>query len=96
MRCTRLAQKAAASVEKLRGKTAVVDLNCAVLGLPKSSPLPPDGAEHVAGAVVALRKPNGLRQDYLLVACVSGDQWLCHKGSGEDGKLDEDGPFKAS
>ena len=66
--CTCLIQKAAEPVEKLRGKTAVVDLDCAVMGLPKPAPLPPDGAEHVAGAVIPLRKPNGLRQDYLLVA----------------------------
>ena len=74
VRCTRLAQTAAESVEKLRGKTAVVDLYCASLGLPKPSPLPQVGAEHVAGAAVALRKPNGARHDYLLAAHAGGDQ----------------------
>ena len=59
MRCTRLAQKAAASVEKLRGKTAVVDLDCAVLGLPKPAAVPPDGGEHVAG----LQLGDGVRDD---------------------------------
>ena len=34
VRCTHLPQKAALSVEKLRGKTAVVDPDCALLGLP--------------------------------------------------------------
>ena len=37
---------------------------------------------------------EGIRMSYILCAYVTGSTWLCHRGSFEDGEINEADPFR--
>jgi len=79
-------EAAKAAREELGGEIA-----CKFLGVAKRAELPEPG-EHQPGATVLL-PGGGSRMAHLLCAHIDGDTWLCHRGSFEDGKLNETDPL---
>ena len=67
------------------------DIACKLLGVARRTTLP-EPAEQKPGATVLLAG-GGPRMAHLLCAHIDGDTWLCHRGSFEDGKLDETDPL---
>ena len=67
------------------------DIDCKVLGVCKKASLPEPG-EQQPGATVLL-SGDGPRMAHLLCAHIDGDTWLCHRGSFEDGKLNDTDPL---
>ena len=94
LRCIGLGQKAEAAAQGLRGRSNIRDVQCVLLGHPRPAPLPAPEVTGVPGAVVQLQTGVGMRQDYLLLAHIEEDRWICHKGVlDSDGALDVSDPF---
>lgn len=67
------------------------EIDCKALGVcEKASPA--EVGEHQPGATVLLAG-DGHRMAHLLCAHIDEDTWLCHRGSFEDGKLNETDPL---
>ena len=90
LRCANLQavgdEAAKAARDELGGEIA-----CKLLGVAKRTTLPELG-EHKPGSTVLLAG-DGPRMAHLLCAHIDGDTWLCHRGSFEDGKLNETDPL---
>ncbi len=67
------------------------DIECKLLGVAKRTTLPEPG-EHKPGATVLL-VGDGTRMAHLLCARITGDTWLCHRGSFQEGALNECDPL---
>ena len=91
LRCVGFAKKAAEATSAARASSKSEHVDCSLLGLPKTAPVPIAGTLGVPGSVVALQTTGGMRQDYLLASQLDEDRWFCHRGSlGTDGNLDDD------
>ena len=90
LRCTNLQavgdEAAKAAREEIGGEIA-----CKLLGVAKRTTLPEPG-EHKAGSTVLL-PGDGSRMAFILCAKIDDDSWLCHRGSFQDGKLNETDPL---
>ena len=90
LRCANLQavgdEAAKAAREELGGEIA-----CKLLGVAVQT-TPPEPGEHQPGATVVLAG-DGSRMAHLLCAHIDGDTWLCHRGSFEEGKLNDTDPF---
>jgi len=88
LRCSNLAtlgeEAAKAAREEIGGEIA-----CKLLGVAKRTDEP---GEHQPGATVLLAG-DGSRMAHLLCARISGDMWLCHRGSLQDGVLNDSDPL---
>ena len=90
LRCTNLQAIADAAAEAAREEIGG-EIACKLLGVCKRVSLPEPG-EHKPGATV-LVAGDGPRMAHLLCAHIDGGTWLCHRGSFEDGKLNNTDPF---
>ena len=67
------------------------EIDCKLLGVAKRTTLPEPG-EHKPGSTVLL-PGDGSRMAFILCAKIGDDSWLCHRGSFQDGKLNETDPL---
>ena len=67
------------------------EIDCKLLGVAKRTTLPEPG-EHKPGATVVL-SCDGTRMAFILCAKIDEDTWLCHRGSFQDGNLNETDPL---
>ena len=67
------------------------EIDCKLLGVAKRTTLPEPG-EHKPGSTVLLQG-DGSRMAFILCAKIDDDSWLCHRGSFQDGKLNETDPL---
>ena len=69
-------------------------VTCKLLGIPVADERLDTLCGEESGSLVSLQGPNTeLRQDFLLVAHVQEDTWICHPGSNANGLLCEVAPF---
>ena len=90
LRCTNL-EDIANEAGKAACKEIGGEIDCKLLGVCKKVSLPEPG-EQKPGATVLLAG-GGPRMAHLLCAHIDGDTWLCHRGSFEEGKLNDTDPF---
>ena len=90
LRCTNL-QAIADGAAKAAGEEVGGNIECKLLGVARSTTLPEPG-EHKPGATVLLAG-DGTRMAHILCARISGDTWLCHRGSIQEGVLNESDPL---
>jgi len=90
LRCSNLQttadEAAKAAREEIGGEIA-----CKLLGVARRT-APPEPGEHQPGASVLLAG-DGSRIAHILCARISGDTWLCHRGSFQEGALNESDPL---
>ena len=86
-----LSQKAAAAASKVQLHFGVADLSCVFLGQPRPTASPSTGAVNTVGGIVTLTGAPGEDCEYLLLAHVTADVWVCHKG--RDPLFDTEDPF---
>ena len=86
-----LSQKAAVAASKVQLHFGVADLSCVFLGQPRPTAPPSTGAVNTVGRVVMLTGAPGEDCEYLLLAHVTADVWVCHKG--RDPLFDTEDPF---
>ena len=79
------------SVKNVKDETLLQNIECVMVGVTKHCPIHAR-ASQVSGAAVSLNVADK-RQDYLLVAHVRENVWLCHGGSRVSGAVDADNPF---
>ena len=65
LRCIGFAKKAAEATRAARASSKSEHVDCSLLGLPRTAPVPIAGTLGVPGSVVALQATVGMRQDYL-------------------------------
>ena len=67
------------------------EIDCKLLGVAVRTTLPQPG-EHKPGSTVLL-PGGGSPMAFILFAKIDDDSWLCHRGSFQDGKLNETDPL---
>ena len=90
MRCSNL-QTVAEDAAKAARDEIGGEIACKLLGVAMRTAIP-EPCEHLPGATVLLAG-DGSRMAHLLCARITGDTWLCHRGSFQDGKLNESDPL---
>ena len=88
LRCSSL-QTIADDAAKAAREEIGGEIACTLLGVAKTTD---EGGEYQPGATM-LSAGDGSRMAHILCARVSGDTWLCHRGSFEDGALNEPDPL---
>ena len=90
LRCSNLQRTADEAAEAAREELGG-DIACKLLGVAKCKALSEQG-EHQPGDTAVLTG-DGSRMAHILCARISGDTWLCHRGSFRDGQLHELDPL---
>jgi hypothetical protein len=90
VRCSNL-QTVAEDAAKAARDEIGGEIACKLLGVAMRTAIP-EPCEHLPGATVLLAG-DGSRMAHLLCARITGDTWLCHRGSFQDGKLNESDPL---
>ncbi len=92
LRCLDLHSVALAAAEAAREEVEG-EVECRLLGMAKRTALAEHG-ENAPGSTIVL--DEGTRMSYLLCAQVMDSTWLCHRGSFEDGAINEAEPLQES
>ena len=90
VRCSNLAPVAEDAAKTARDEIGG-EIACKLLGVAMRTAIP-EPCEHLPGATVIVAG-DGIRMAHLLCASISGDTWLCHRGSFRDSGLDESDPL---
>ena len=90
LRCTKL-QEIADEAAKATREEIGGEINCKLIGVAERTTLSELG-EHKPGSTVLL-PGGGSRMAFILCAKIDHDSWFCHRGSFQDGKLNETDPL---
>ncbi len=92
LKCQQLTSVAQSAAEEARGEIGR-DVDCTALGVIRTQGAPSASSGDVLPGTVLSLETGDVRIPYILCALVSGNKWLCHRGSFEDENLDASNPF---